>query len=71
MFKFIKRIYFKLQLKAIERDELALDSYRAELVYKPPLDEIPERLERLQGVSKELKKLKKKKKKLIKKLVTL
>jgi hypothetical protein len=69
--KKIRSLAIKLQIKELIGNERAINQFRAKLVHRPPLDEIPERLDRIEGISKELKKIKKKKKKLYKLLESL
>lgn len=68
MFKLIRRFFIKLKLKELANEEQELNEERARLVHRPPLEEIPERLDQCEKIGKRLKKIKKKRKKLMEKL---
>lgn len=68
MFKWIRKIILKAKLKDLAEQENDLNERRAILVYKPELDEIPEKLEMCAKIAKQLKKIKKKTDKINKEL---
>jgi hypothetical protein len=68
MIKWFKNILLKRELKYLTEQEIVLNERRAKLVYKPTLEEIPDKLEMCVKIAKELKKIKKKVKKINKKL---
>lgn len=64
MFKWIKKLLLKSQLKNLNEQEISLNEKRAKLVYKPPMNEIPKRLKKCSEIAKELKKIEKKRNKI-------
>jgi type I restriction-modification system DNA methylase subunit len=68
MIKWIKNILLKRELEYLTEQEVALNERRAKLIYKPTLEEMPDKLEMCVKIAKELKKIKKKVKKINKKL---
>lgn len=68
MIKWLKNILLKRELKSLTEQEVALNERRAKLVYKPTLEEMPDKLEMCVEIVKKIKKIKKKIKKINKKL---
>jgi hypothetical protein len=68
MFKWIRKIILKIKLKDLLEQEAALSERRAKLVYKPELEEIPDKLDMCVKIAKQLKKIKKKTDKINKEL---
>ena len=64
MFKWIKKLLLKSQLKSLNEQEISLNEKRAKLVYKPLINEIPKKLKKCSEIAKELKKIEKKRNKI-------
>jgi len=64
MIKWIKKFFLKGKLKELDEQELSLMEKRSKLVYKPTLDEIPDKLDKCVKIAKAIKKIHKKKNKI-------
>lgn len=70
MLKKIRNFFHKQELKNLEEQEKRILEWRATLVYRPTLEEMPEKLELCEKLGKQLKKIKKKKNKIKEKMGT-
>lgn len=68
MFKWIRNFLLRTELKSLKEEEDALNERRAKLVYKPLLEEIPDKLDMCVKIAKRLKKIQKKTNKINQKL---
>ncbi len=69
MLKKIRNFFLELELKNLDDQENRIKEQRARLVYRPALEDIPEKLDQCEKLGKQLKKIKKKKKKIKEKMV--